>query len=1160
MHERSTSSSARLSSLTSAALTRAAHHTSLSSLIDANAANIAAARRGRGGHASSSHRSNRGHRHGHASTSSGSGSSGTRTESRSRHARESLHSLTSSTHLSDLTNPRVVDDSARSPASHSIAVSEDSYVSSMTLASSMDRASHTRGNTAESLATNEPYSAPRSVSHGCFSVTLQMVRQRILDELTREVGTLPLSHAMWTTHDTHAPNSAADSSASDGLSRCAKVREHHERALRIAFGDPALGSSVERTSSGRTPPRMSGHQGQGGSGSSSNNNNHHRNNQSTSSHDGMSEDGCRRRANQARDGDNGAIMSGSEEQAAASHPVPTDSLAVSSNLVADNGSDNSHHHHHRSSSSSSINKKEENEEEEEDITVSSVEFSLLCPYSRLPMRVPVRSRLCRHVQCCDLDSWMVLLNKGRSLRDPTGPCPVCETRIAASSLEVDYWMLQVQRAMPPGTKLVVLTAADHGRVYSADVTREQRKQLLMTEIIDATQVSASLPTEVVHDRDEDVSAGDDYAAMMCDRVEVVVDDEEDALTIRDGVIGMRRGRGEDAAMRTRWGCESDEHVEEVVSAMREAVSPMMRREAATGHTEGVASAAASIVKSEPEVWKEELSGTTAAQPEDGVTGSDTTALVAAVVPTAAAVLLPSAAASSSSAEAHGGVVMVHFVTEEEEEARMQGAYSGRRWQEEDRHHHVYSRLGEAHAGGVLSAESVLYRVPPHPSSLPPSSSCAHDHDHDLAGGGCSPLSSSSSSCGSGSLRKLGGAVAPRCRRVLPTQVRHWQLVCLQCRLLITGKEVSGREEEVAVSNVCRVNATPLTRARAGEGCTHTSRAAITGQCDACRAEDAVTLVRWWRMVPDTTTPCTRSTCVCECVTMERTAEGVTILCGVDAAADYLLRAGFHRSAFVYDGARANHALARRAAAPAQTHTPNSLCPVDTTTCMDGDTGANAHTEAAAPLHLSTPPSSSSSALWCTAADYVPPTWENAHAPECSRVPPNSHTPDPNACAPVSALGNTVCTRAGVWVSTLPFTRIELDFLEACCQQAALGAVVVSFDGMTVPPLFRIPARRQNSSGGGGGGFYSTAATMSSQAVAPPRVAYDPAQARFTKRAALTAAPRYDGATDVVTRAVESGGARRVDGAPRVGGERGDFLYARDIVSPVGSMNTLPSPS
>lgn len=118
---------------------------------------------------------------------------------------------------------------------------------------------------------------------------------------------------------------------------------------------------------------------------------------------------------------------------------------------------------------------EQEVEEEEELTVSSVEFSLLCPYALRPMEFPTRSRHCLHLQCCDLESWMVMMSKARSLRDPTTSCPYCQQRVSASSLEVDLWMLHlVKEVMPAGTKLILLDRS--GSVRSGDRYRAERRQ------------------------------------------------------------------------------------------------------------------------------------------------------------------------------------------------------------------------------------------------------------------------------------------------------------------------------------------------------------------------------------------------------------------------------------------------------------------------------------------------------------------------------------------------------------------------------------------------------------------------------------------------------------------------------------------------------------
>ncbi|SCU73159.1 MIZ/SP-RING zinc finger, putative [Trypanosoma equiperdum] len=123
----------------------------------------------------------------------------------------------------------------------------------------------------------------------------------------------------------------------------------------------------------------------------------------------------------------------------------------------------------------------------DDIEVSTMEFSLYCPYSRTAMYCPVRGETCLHVQCCDLESWITLFRKQRSLRDRRAPCPVCKGGVLVSSLEVDLWQLHVLSEMPQGTQKLVLNA--DGSYCSGDISRKQRKEEEVTEVLDMTQTS-----------------------------------------------------------------------------------------------------------------------------------------------------------------------------------------------------------------------------------------------------------------------------------------------------------------------------------------------------------------------------------------------------------------------------------------------------------------------------------------------------------------------------------------------------------------------------------------------------------------------------------------------------------------------------------------------
>lgn len=72
-------------------------------------------------------------------------------------------------------------------------------------------------------------------------------------------------------------------------------------------------------------------------------------------------------------------------------------------------------------------------------------------------------------------------------------------------------------------------------------------------------------------------------------------------------------------------------------------------------------------------------------------------------------------------------------------------------------------------------------------------------------------------------------------------------------------------------------------------------------------------------------------------------------------------------------------------------------------------------------------------------------------------------------------GNSLSSDSGVWTTSLSLTRMELDFLEACCQRIACGEGVDDLGAtVPVPAIFRIPRRRQ---AGGDGRFYSFRTTQ-----------------------------------------------------------------------------------
>ncbi|KAH8850407.1 E3 SUMO-protein ligase PIAS1 [Schistosoma japonicum] len=73
------------------------------------------------------------------------------------------------------------------------------------------------------------------------------------------------------------------------------------------------------------------------------------------------------------------------------------------------------------------------EEDDDDLVMpNTLPVHLLCPLSKCRIEVPVRGRNCRHVQCYDATTYLII-----NERKPTWNCPVCDGKAAYEDLIVD---------------------------------------------------------------------------------------------------------------------------------------------------------------------------------------------------------------------------------------------------------------------------------------------------------------------------------------------------------------------------------------------------------------------------------------------------------------------------------------------------------------------------------------------------------------------------------------------------------------------------------------------------------------------------------------------------------------------------------------------------
>ncbi|VDP54148.1 unnamed protein product [Schistosoma margrebowiei] len=81
----------------------------------------------------------------------------------------------------------------------------------------------------------------------------------------------------------------------------------------------------------------------------------------------------------------------------------------------------------------SLARNENDDDDDDDLVMpNTLPVQLLCPLSKCRIEVPVRGRNCRHVQCYDATTYLII-----NERKPTWNCPVCDGKAVYEDLIVD---------------------------------------------------------------------------------------------------------------------------------------------------------------------------------------------------------------------------------------------------------------------------------------------------------------------------------------------------------------------------------------------------------------------------------------------------------------------------------------------------------------------------------------------------------------------------------------------------------------------------------------------------------------------------------------------------------------------------------------------------
>lgn len=124
-----------------------------------------------------------------------------------------------------------------------------------------------------------------------------------------------------------------------------------------------------------------------------------------------------------------------------------------------------------------------------EIETNELKVSLMCPLMKFRMNMPGRSTGCKHVQCFDLESYLMMNEK-----KPTWNCPVCDRKAPFDELVIDALNQEIIKETSGMDCEEVVFAADGSwkRVCAADAKAKseakEKANKSMSEVEDCVEL------------------------------------------------------------------------------------------------------------------------------------------------------------------------------------------------------------------------------------------------------------------------------------------------------------------------------------------------------------------------------------------------------------------------------------------------------------------------------------------------------------------------------------------------------------------------------------------------------------------------------------------------------------------------------------------------
>jgi hypothetical protein len=133
-----------------------------------------------------------------------------------------------------------------------------------------------------------------------------------------------------------------------------------------------------------------------------------------------------------------------------------------------------------------IKEKLQSNDSEFQIETNNLKVSLLCPLSKIKMKLPGRSSLCKHIQCFDLETYIELNQNSYKWK-----CPICNLFSRFESLIIDNLFMEILSKCTDVDEIEFTSDAQWSKILTSD-NKDKKSNEKITKVNDADLTSIKI--------------------------------------------------------------------------------------------------------------------------------------------------------------------------------------------------------------------------------------------------------------------------------------------------------------------------------------------------------------------------------------------------------------------------------------------------------------------------------------------------------------------------------------------------------------------------------------------------------------------------------------------------------------------------------------------